>query len=86
MNQNNICKTLPAPNLLKIKDLEEECGAEFVQSEIQSETLELLEWPRLCQHMATFAATKLGAIAARHLQIPATQAISVKLLAQTQEV
>ena len=58
----------------------------LIQSEIQSETLELLEWPRLCQHMATFAATKLGAIAARHLQIPATQAISVKLLAQTQEV
>ncbi|NET14755.1 MAG: hypothetical protein F6K08_18920, partial [Okeania sp. SIO1H6] len=29
---------------------------------IQSETLELLEWPRLCQHLATFTATKLGAI------------------------
>ncbi|MBD1923213.1 endonuclease MutS2 [Microcoleus sp. FACHB-831] len=53
---------------------------------IQSETLELLEWPRLCQHLATFAATKLGAIAARHLQIPTTQAESGNLLAQTQEV
>jgi DNA mismatch repair protein MutS2 len=53
---------------------------------IQSETLELLEWPRLCQHLSTFAATKLGAIAANHLQIPATQSESLQLIAQTQEV
>jgi DNA mismatch repair protein MutS2 len=53
---------------------------------IQSETLELLEWSRLCQHLATFAATKLGAIAARHLPIPTTQAESVELLEQTQAV
>ena len=53
---------------------------------IQSETLELLEWSRLCQHLSTFAATKLGAIAARHLQLPTTQAQSQELLAQTQEV
>jgi DNA mismatch repair protein MutS2 len=53
---------------------------------IQSETLELLEWSRLCQHLATFAATKLGAIAARHLQLPATQSESLLLLTQTKEV
>ncbi|PSB18830.1 endonuclease MutS2 [Phormidesmis priestleyi ULC007] len=53
---------------------------------IQSETLELLEWSRLCQHLATFAATKLGAIAARRLKIPARQADTLTLLAQTQEV
>ena len=53
---------------------------------IQSETLELLEWSRLCQHLATFAATKLGAIAARNLQIPATLSESLILLAQTKEV
>jgi len=53
---------------------------------IQSETLELLEWPRLCQHLSTFAATKLGVIAARYLKIPATQTESQELLAQTQEV
>ncbi|HEY9633773.1 MAG TPA: endonuclease MutS2 [Coleofasciculaceae cyanobacterium] len=53
---------------------------------IQSETLELLEWQRLCQHLATFAATKLGAIAARHLQLPTTQAQSLHLLDQTKEV
>ncbi|WP_250123284.1 endonuclease MutS2 [Chroococcidiopsis sp. CCMEE 29] len=53
---------------------------------IQSETLELLEWSRLCQHLSTFAATKLGAIAARNLTIPPTQAQSQELLIQTQEV
>ncbi len=53
---------------------------------IQSETLELLEWPRLCQHLATFTGTKLGAIATHHLQIPSTRAETIQLLAQTQEV
>ncbi|MBD2438613.1 endonuclease MutS2 [Nostoc sp. FACHB-110] len=53
---------------------------------IQSETLELLEWYRLCQHLATFAATKLGAIASTNLQIPTSQAVSEQLLAQTKEV
>jgi DNA mismatch repair protein MutS2 len=53
---------------------------------IQNETLELLEWPRLCHHLSTFAATKLGAIAARHLQIPQTQGESLTLLAQTKEL
>ncbi len=52
---------------------------------IQSETLELLEWPRLCQHLATFAATKLGVAAALDIEIPATQAQTAELLAQTQE-
>ncbi|NEO23133.1 endonuclease MutS2 [Moorena sp. SIO4A5] len=52
---------------------------------IQSETLELLEWSRLCQHLATFAATKLGAFAARYLHPPATQPESLDLLAQTKE-
>ncbi|MBD2098784.1 endonuclease MutS2 [Trichocoleus sp. FACHB-591] len=53
---------------------------------IQAETLDLLEWPRLCQHLSTFAATKLGAIAARHLTIPTTLDESLGLLAQTKEV
>lgn len=53
---------------------------------IQSETLELLEWSRLCQHLATFAATKLGLVAARNLKIPTSRAESEQLLAQTKEV
>ncbi|MBD3883229.1 endonuclease MutS2 [Phormidium tenue FACHB-886] len=53
---------------------------------IQAETLELLEWSRLCQHLATFAATKLGATAARSLSIPSRLEDSLALLAQTREV
>ncbi|MGI8504869.1 MAG: endonuclease MutS2 [Hassallia sp.] len=53
---------------------------------IQSETLELLEWHRLCQHMSTFAATKLGARASRHLPIPDSRAESEYLVKQTKEI
>jgi DNA mismatch repair protein MutS2 len=53
---------------------------------IQTETLNLLEWPRLCQHLATFAATKLGVSGARDLGLPTTRAETTELLAQTQEV
>jgi DNA mismatch repair protein MutS2 len=53
---------------------------------ITAETLKLLEWQRLCHHLSTFAATKLGAVAARHLKLPTTQEESTKLLAQTQEI
>ncbi|PLZ51368.1 endonuclease MutS2, partial [Fischerella thermalis WC442] len=53
---------------------------------IQSETLELLEWHRLCQHLSTFAATKLGAIAAQDLTPPGSQVESEYLLTQTKEV
>ncbi|WP_204102799.1 MULTISPECIES: endonuclease MutS2 [Spirulina sp. CCY15215] len=49
------------------------------------ETLELLEWPRLCQHLSTFTATKLGAIAARHLTPPASREETLILLEQTKE-
>jgi DNA mismatch repair protein MutS2 len=52
---------------------------------IEQETLELLEWPRLCQQLATFAATKLGAIAAQRLRLPDTPTESLDLLTQTQE-
>ncbi|NET26528.1 endonuclease MutS2 [Okeania sp. SIO1I7] len=67
---------------------------------IQSETLELLEWPRLCQHLATFTATKLGAIllhnsktfnigdrqnTTNYLPIPSTKAETIQLLAETKE-
>lgn len=53
---------------------------------IQQETLQLLDWPRLCQHLSTFAATKLGTLAAQNLAIPATQSESETLLTQTREV
>jgi DNA mismatch repair protein MutS2 len=53
---------------------------------MQAETLELLEWQRLCQHLATFAATKLGATAACDLDIPSRRDRSLELLGQTQEI
>ncbi|WP_267383734.1 endonuclease MutS2 [Cyanobacterium sp. uoEpiScrs1] len=53
---------------------------------IQQETLNLLEWPRLCQHLSSFAATKLGVLAAKKLSIPETRQESEQLLAQTLEI
>ena len=52
---------------------------------IQSETLNLLEWPRLCRHLATFTATNIGNVAAQRLPIPKTQEESEALLAQPVE-
>jgi DNA mismatch repair protein MutS2 len=57
-----------------------------VETLIQQETLELLEWERLCEHLSSFANTKLGAIASRYLTIPEHRELSAQLLAQTQEV
>jgi DNA mismatch repair protein MutS2 len=53
---------------------------------IQHETLDLLEWHRLCQHLSTFAATKVGTLAAQAWGLPDSQSASVTLLAQTGEV
>ena len=53
---------------------------------ITTETLDLLEWHRVCQNLSTFAATKLGVVAASQLKMPATQAESQRLLAQTKEI
>ncbi len=46
----------------------------------------MLEWSRLCQHLSTFAATKLGAITARQLRIPTRLEEAIALQAQTREV
>lgn len=53
---------------------------------IEAETLELLEWRRLGEHLATFTSTKLGAHAARHLPIPDHRETSLTLLKETKEV
>ena len=52
---------------------------------IQAETLDLLEWPRLCRHLATFTSTNIGTVAAQRLPIPVSQDESEALLAQTVE-
>jgi DNA mismatch repair protein MutS2 len=53
---------------------------------IASETLTLLEWARIGQHLATFTATKLGLVAARQLLIPTKIEQSQELLDQTKEI
>lgn len=54
--------------------------------DIRQETLELLEWPRLCEHLATFAQTKPGKRAAQTWQ-PATLLTQAQhLLSETQAV
>lgn len=53
---------------------------------IEQETFRLLEWQRLCQHLSTFAATKLGAMASSNLTIPSVVTETEYLLSQTKEV
>ncbi len=54
--------------------------------DIRQETLELLEWPRLCEHLATFAQTKPGQRAAQTWQPATTLPQAQHLLAETQAV
>ncbi|BAQ61680.1 recombination inhibitory protein MutS2 [Geminocystis sp. NIES-3708] len=53
---------------------------------IEQETFRLLEWQRLCEHLSTFAATKLGAMASNNLLVPSSVKDTKYLLAQTKEV
>ena len=50
------------------------------------ETLELLEWPRVCDHLARFASTGMGRDAARSLVLPETLETSRQRLAETVEM
>ncbi|MEN9218353.1 MAG: endonuclease MutS2, partial [Gloeomargarita sp. DG_2_bins_126] len=54
--------------------------------EIRQETLELLEWPRLCEHLATFAQTKPGKRAAQTWQPAPDLTAALALLAETQAI
>jgi DNA mismatch repair protein MutS2 len=54
--------------------------------DIRQETLELLEWPRLCEHLATFAQTKPGKRLAQAWQPAPTRPQAEYLLAETQAV
>jgi DNA mismatch repair protein MutS2 len=49
-------------------------------------TLELLEWNRVKEHLATFAATKLGSSAAKEIKPPPELEVSQRLLHETLEV
>jgi len=54
-------------------------------SSLRQETLELLEWRRLCQHLATFAATPLGRRACLELDPWRSREESEAWLGQTEE-
>jgi len=53
---------------------------------IQQEALELLEWPRLAEQLASFASTTPGRCACLELALPACLASSRSLLAETTEL
>jgi DNA mismatch repair protein MutS2 len=53
---------------------------------IAAEALELLEWPRLAAHLASFASTSAGERHCRALTWPASCAASRELLAETTEL
>jgi DNA mismatch repair protein MutS2 len=53
---------------------------------IQQEALELLEWPRLAEQLASFASTAPGRCACLELALPACLAASRSLLAETTEL
>lgn len=52
----------------------------------QQETLELLEWHRVCDHLSGFASTGMGRDAARLQLLPASLAESRTRLAETVEM
>ena len=56
------------------------------QTSIQQEALELLEWPRLAQHVASFASTAAGRTLAAALPLAASREDSLRLLAETTEL
>ena len=61
-------------------------AADAAADAIATETLQLLEWPRLAEHLARFAGTAAGGRHCRALPLPATVAESMALLAETGEL
>jgi DNA mismatch repair protein MutS2 len=53
---------------------------------IEAEALDLLEWPRLAEHLASFASTRAGARHCRSLVPTASRAESERLLCETTEL
>ncbi|BEV36134.1 endonuclease MutS2 [Synechococcus sp. M16CYN] len=50
------------------------------------ETLELLEWHLVCEHLASFASTRMGIEAARTAPLPSSLAITLRRQAETAEI
>ena len=56
------------------------------EPDIAAETLELLEWPRLAEHLAGFAGTEAGRRHCRRLPLSASPSEGLGLLAETTEL
>ena len=50
------------------------------------ETLELIEWPKLCEHLSTFATTSQGERKCREIEIPIDISITNRYLEETMEM
>ncbi|WP_320677560.1 endonuclease MutS2 [Prochlorococcus sp. MIT 1300] len=55
-------------------------------SNVLQETLELLEWPLLCEHLSSFACTPQGERVCRNLELPADFSTSQQRLLETLEI
>ncbi|MDS3860566.1 endonuclease MutS2 [Thermosynechococcaceae cyanobacterium BACA0444] len=56
-----------------------------INHHLERKTQSRLDWPRLCQHLATFTSTKLGAEQAQAWQPASSLLASQQLLAQTED-
>jgi len=54
--------------------------------QIISESLNLLEWPTVCSHLATFAVTQQGRKRCKNFELPLNISLSQELLCQTLEI
>ena len=58
----------------------------FEKTQIILESLDLLEWPTVCSHLATFAVTQQGRKKCERFDLPSDISISQELLSQTLEI
>ena len=56
------------------------------KTQIISESLDLLEWPTVCSHLATFAVTQQGRKKCESFDLPSDISLSQELLSQTLEI
>ncbi len=68
-----------------MKSQETECDLSAADISLK-ETLELLEWPRLCEYLSTFASTSHGCRECKHLSLPNDLTSSRQRLAETLEM
>ena len=60
--------------------------ADSAKTQIILESLELLEWPTVCNHLSTFAVTQQGRNKCKSFDLPLDISLSQELLSQTLEI